>query len=83
MWGGVVYVLQAALVLFDLSLAAWATLRDQLSEVFALRLHAHALIVATVIHPLGHVAAAGRVVGLGGKIVTFKINLCIFFPVKT
>jgi len=64
---GEVHVLQAAFVLLDLRLAAWAALGDQFGEVFALRLHAHPFIITSVIHPLGHVAAAGRVVGLRDK----------------
>lgn len=57
-------VLQAALVLLDLSLAAWAAFGDQLGEVFALSLHAHPFIKPSVVHPLRHVAAAGRVMSL-------------------
>ena len=34
--------------------------------MLALGLHAHAVVVAAVVHPLGHVATAGRVVCLGG-----------------
>ena len=32
--------------------------------MLALGLHAHAIVVATIIHPLRHVATAGRVVCL-------------------
>lgn len=33
--------------------------------MLALGLYTHAIVVAAVIHPLRHVATAGRVVGLG------------------
>lgn len=59
-------VLQTALVLLDLGLAARAAFGDQLGQMFALSLHAHPFIVSSIIHPLRHVAAAGRVVGLEG-----------------
>lgn len=35
--------------------------------MLALGLHTHAVIVAAIIHPLRHVATAGRVVCLGGE----------------
>lgn len=40
--------------------------------MFALSLHAHPFIVSSVIHPLRHVAAAGRVVGLQDE--TFTVS---------
>jgi len=58
------YSLQAPLILLYLSLAAWAVLRNELSQMFALGFTCHPLIVPIVIHPLRHVAAAGRIVGL-------------------
>lgn len=33
--------------------------------MLALGLHTHAVVVAAIVHPLGHVATAGRVVCLG------------------
>ena len=63
---GVAYVLQTALVLLDLSLAAGAAFGDELGEVFALSLHTHPFIISSVVHPLRHVAAAGGVVRLQG-----------------
>ncbi|KAL0622411.1 hypothetical protein AAY473_005999 [Plecturocebus cupreus] len=59
------FLLQAPLVLLDGSLAAGTALGDELGQVLALRLHAHAIVVAAVIDPLRHVATAGRVVCLG------------------
>lgn len=58
------YSLQAALIFLYLSLAAWAVLRNELSQMFALGFTCHSLIVPIVIHPLRHVAAAGRIMGL-------------------
>lgn len=57
-------LLQAALILLDLGVAAGAALGDELGQVFALGLHRHPLVVAAVVHPLRHVTAAGRVVSL-------------------
>ena len=59
--------LQASLVLLDLGLTAGIALRDELGQMLTLGLHGHAIIVAAVVHPLGHVAAAGRVVSLHGE----------------
>lgn len=57
-------LLQAALILLDLGVATGAAFGDELGQMFALSLHAHALVVAAIVHPLGHVTAAGRVVSL-------------------
>lgn len=57
-------LLQAALILLDLSVATGAAFGDELGQMFALSLHTHALVVAAVVHPLGHVTAAGRIVSL-------------------
>lgn len=57
-------LLQTPFVLLNGSLAAGTALGDELGQVLALGLHAHAIIVAAIIDPLGHVAAAGRVVCL-------------------
>lgn len=61
-------LLQTPLVLLDRRLTARAAFGDELGQVLALGLHAHAVIVATIIHPLRHVATAGRVVCLGGEV---------------
>lgn len=58
-------LLQTPLVLLNGSLTAGAALGDELRQMLALGLHAHAVVVAAVIHPLRHVATAGRVVCLG------------------
>lgn len=62
MWG--YYSLQAAFIFLNLCLAAWAALGDEFGQMLTLGLHAHSFIVATIIHPLGHVTAAGRIVSL-------------------
>lgn len=61
-------LLQTPLVLLDRRLTAGAAFGDELGQVLALGLHAHAIIVAAIIHPLRHVATAGRVVCLGGEV---------------
>lgn len=58
------FLLQTPLVLLDRRLAAGTAFGDELGQVLALGLHAHAVVVAAIIHPLGHVATAGRVVCL-------------------
>lgn len=58
------YSLQAPLVFLYLSLAVWAVLGNELSQMFALGFTCHSLIVSIIIHPPRHVAAAGRVMGL-------------------
>lgn len=58
------YSLQAPLILLYLSLAVWAVLGNELSQMFALGFTCHSLIVSIIIHPPRHVAAAGRVMGL-------------------
>lgn len=58
------FLLQTSLVLLDGRLAAGAALGDKFGQVFALGLHAHAIVVATVVDPLRHVPTAGRVVSL-------------------
>ena len=57
-------LLQTPLILLNGSLTAGAALGDELGQMLALGLHAHAIVVAAIIHPLRHVAAAGRVVCL-------------------
>lgn len=56
--------LKTAFVFLYLSLAAGAALRDEFGQVLALSFHSHSFIESTIIHPLGHVATAGRIVGL-------------------
>lgn len=58
------YSLQAAFIFLYLSLAAWAVLWNELSQMFALGLTCHSFIVPIIIHPLRHVAAACRIMGL-------------------
>lgn len=58
------FLLQTPLVLLDGSLTAGTALGDELGQMLALGLHAHAIVVATIVHPLRHVATAGRVVCL-------------------
>lgn len=58
------YSLQAAFIFLYLSLAAWAVLWNELSQMFALGFTCHSLIVPIIIHPLRHVAAACRIMGL-------------------
>lgn len=57
-------ILQAAFVLLDLGLAAGAAFGDEFGKMFALSLHRHPFIVASIIHPLRHVAAACWVMSL-------------------
>lgn len=59
------YLLKAAFVLLYLGLAAGAAFGDEFGKVLTLSFHGHTLVVATIIHPLGHVTAAGWVVSLG------------------
>lgn len=59
-----IYSLQAAFIFLYLCLAAWAALGDEFGQMLTLGLHTHSLIVATIIHPLGHVTAAGWIVSL-------------------
>lgn len=59
-----VYSLQAAFIFLNLCLAAWATLGDEFGQMLTLGLHAHSLIVTTIIHPLGHMTAASWIVSL-------------------
>lgn len=61
-------LLQTPLILLDWRLAAGAAFGDELGQVLALGLHAHAVIVAAIIHPLRHVATAGRIVCLGEEV---------------
>lgn len=56
--------MQTALVFLYLSLAARAMLRNEFSQVLALCFACHSLVVPIVIHPLRHVAAASRIMGL-------------------
>lgn len=59
-------LLQATFVLLDLGLAAGAAFGDEFGKMFALSLHTHPFIVTSIIHPLRHVAAARRIMGLQG-----------------
>lgn len=59
-----VYSLQAPFIFLYLSLAVWAVLWNELSQMFALGFTCHSLIVSIIIHPPRHVAAAGRIMGL-------------------
>lgn len=61
-------LLQTPFVLLNRCLTAGTAFGDELGQVLALGLHAHAVIVAAIIDPLGHVATAGRVVCLGGEV---------------
>lgn len=63
------FLLQTPLILLNGRLTAGTAFGDELGQVFALGLHTHAVVVATVVHPLGHVATAGRIVCLGGRSV--------------
>lgn len=56
--------LQATLVFLDLGLAAGASFGYKFGQMFTLCFHTHSLIIASVIHPLRHVTAAGWVVRL-------------------
>lgn len=55
---------QTPLILLNGRLTAGTAFGDELGQVLALGLHTHAIVVATVVHPLGHVATAGRIVCL-------------------
>lgn len=56
--------MQATLVLLNLGLAAGASFGYKFGQMFTLCFHTHSLIIASVIHPLRHVTAAGWVMRL-------------------
>lgn len=56
--------MQTTLIFLNRSLTAGTMFGDELGQVLALSFHSHPLVKPSIVHPLRHVTAAGRIMSL-------------------